>query len=172
MVETDLLTGVANRRHFMAMAEKELARFVRYGGYLSVFMMDLDFFKQINDTHGHHAGDVVLAKVAEVFKATLREIDVIGRLGGEEFAVILPQTDNEMARVVAERLRQTVEQTEIPMERGLPLHVTLSIGVATVRDTVINIDTLLGQADRALYQAKNAGRNRVGWFDSMPLGQR
>lgn len=173
MVETDLLTGVANRRHFMAVAEKELARFVRYGGYLSVFMMDLDFFKQINDTHGHHAGDVVLAKVAEVFKATLREIDVIGRLGGEEFAVILPQTDNEMARVVAERLRQTVEQTEIPMERGLPLRVTLSIGVATVCDTVINIDTLLGQADRALYQAKNAGRNRIGWFESLPpSGQR
>jgi len=159
--QIDALTGLANRRHFMMQAEQELARALRYGGALSVFMMDIDHFKVVNDTYGHQTGDLVLQKLGSLCREALREIDSIGRVGGEEFAVILPQTDGARALEVAERLRQTVARAEVPLEHGMPLHFTLSIGVTTLAGGTANIDTLLGQADSALYEAKRTGRNRV-----------
>ncbi|MDA8261181.1 MAG: diguanylate cyclase [Betaproteobacteria bacterium] len=159
--QIDALTGLANRRHFMALAEQELARAIRYGGALSLFMMDIDHFKGVNDTYGHQTGDLVLQQLGNLCRETLREIDSVGRIGGEEFAVILPQTDAAQALDVAERLRLAVAGTEVALEHGLPLHFTLSIGVTTLAGGGANIDMLLGQADSALYEAKRTGRNRV-----------
>jgi diguanylate cyclase (GGDEF)-like protein/PAS domain S-box-containing protein len=159
--QIDALTGLANRRHFMALAEQELARMSRYGGTLSVFMIDIDHFKVVNDTYGHQTGDLVLQKLGSLCREALREIDSVGRIGGEEFAVILPQTEAARALEVAERLRQAAARTEVMLEHGLPLQFTLSIGVTTLLGGGANIDTLLGQADSALYEAKRGGRNRV-----------
>ena len=145
----------------MMLAEQELSRTLRYGGPLSLFMIDIDHFKGVNDTYGHQVGDVVLQKLGALCRDTLRDVDRIGRVGGEEFAVVLPETDERQALEVAERLRQSVASTDIPLERGLPLRITLSIGVTSLIGTSANIDTLLGQADGALYEAKRAGRNRV-----------
>lgn len=172
LAQTDFLTNLANRRHFLALAEQELSRTARYGGPLSVLMIDLDHFKNINDTYGHKTGDVVLQRMAEVTRDTLRDVDVVGRLGGEEFAVVLPQTDRERALEVAERLRQTIADAVVPLEQGLPLRFTVSIGVTTLAGTSTNIDTLLSQADEALYQAKNAGRNRVCAYNGPTIGRR
>ncbi|MBI4968679.1 MAG: diguanylate cyclase [Rhodospirillales bacterium] len=158
---TDALTGLANRRHFLERAEVELARAQRYGGPLSVFMLDLDYFKRINDTHGHKVGDLVLCRMAQIFATTLREIDLPGRMGGEEFAVLLPETDAESARAVAERLRATIAEAKVVLDQGLPIDFTASIGVATAKGPDGNIDMLLSKADKALYEAKNQGRNRV-----------
>ena len=166
--QIDALTGLANRRHFMMLAEQELARALRYVGALSVFMMDIDHFKIVNDTYGHQTGDLVLQKLGSLCREALREIDSVGRIGGEEFAVILPHTDGARALEVAERLRQTVAATEVPLEHGLPLHFTLSIGVTTLIGGIANIDTLLGQADSALYEAKRSGRNRVCVHGNQP----
>jgi diguanylate cyclase (GGDEF)-like protein/PAS domain S-box-containing protein len=161
LAQTDFLTNLANRRHFMVLAEQELARTLRYGGALSVLMMDIDHFKKINDTYGHKTGDLVLRRFAELSRQTLRGIDVIGRVGGEEFAVVLPQTDTEHALEVADRLRQSIDDAEVVLDQGLPLRFTVSIGVATLAGASSNIDTLLSQADQGLYQAKNTGRNKV-----------
>lgn len=157
----DFLTGVSNRRHFMELAEQELNRATRYANSLSIFMMDIDFFKQVNDTHGHKAGDAVLIKLAQVCCETLREVDVIGRIGGEEFAILLPETDMETAAEVAERLRVAITDTKVPLESGLPLRVTVSIGVVSLSSKEDNIDVLLNLADKALYEAKETGRNKV-----------
>lgn len=159
--QVDALTGLANRRHFMVLAEQELARAIRYGGALSLFMMDIDHFKNVNDTYGHQTGDLVLQQLGNLCREALREIDSVGRIGGEEFAVILPHTDVARALEVAERLRLAVAGTEVALEHGLPLHFTLSIGVTTLAGGGANIDMLLGQADSALYEAKRTGRNRV-----------
>lgn len=159
--QTDFLTGLANRRYFMVLAEQEVLRTLRYGGGLSVFMMDIDHFKAINDTYGHKTGDVILQRFAGVSRKSLRELDTIGRVGGEEFAVLLPQTDSEHALEVAERLRKSVADIEVVLDHGLPLRITVSIGVTTMAGISTNIDTLLNQADQALYKAKNTGRNRV-----------
>lgn len=164
--QIDALTGLANRRHFMTLAEQELARTLRYGGALSVFMMDLDHFKVVNDAYGHQTGDLVLQKLGSLCREVLREFDSVGRIGGEEFAAILPQTDGPRALEVAERLCQAVARTEMALEHGPPLHFTLSIGVTTLAGSSANIDTLLGQADSALYEAKRSGRNRVCVYGS------
>ena len=158
----DYLTGVNNRGHFMELAELELNRTVRYANPLSILMMDIDFFKKVNDTYGHKIGDMVLKRLAEVCVAALREVDIIGRIGGEEFAILLPETDTNEAKEVAERLRDSVEKTRITLEGGgLPLQSTVSIGVASLRSREDNIDVLLNLADGALYTAKANGRNRV-----------
>ena len=164
LVQIDALTGVFTRRHFMALAERELARASRYGEKISVMMVDLDRFKSINDTYGHQVGDRVLREIGLLFWAVLREADIVGRVGGEEFAVVLPQTEAARACEVAERLRKAVEHTAIPLEHGLPLRVTVSIGVAPLAGERSNFDTLLAQADKALYQAKHQGRNQVCRF--------
>lgn len=157
----DYLTGLANRRYFIEQAEFELARTLRYGGELSVIMFDIDHFKLVNDTHGHKIGDIVLQKIADISRASLRDVDIIGRIGGEEFAILLPETGSKQAMEAAERLRIAVSNGRVAMQDNLSLQVTASFGVTTVNTDQANLDTLLNQADQALYQAKNDGRNRV-----------
>ncbi len=161
LAQTDFLTNLANRRHFMQLAEQELSRTLRYGGPLSVLMMDIDHFKNFNDTYGHKVGDLVLQKFGGLVRQALRDVDAVGRVGGEEFAAVLPQTDSEHAQEVAERLCRITADAEVALEQGRPIRFTVSIGVTTLSGASANIDTLLSQADQALYQAKNAGRNRV-----------
>jgi len=158
---TDFLTNLSNRRYFMELAESELARTVRYGGSLSLLMLDIDRFKRINDTYGHKVGDRVLQSLAELFRKSLREVDIVGRLGGEEFAVLLPETDEAHALEVAERLRQSIADSELSLVMDRPLRFTVSIGLTTFKNGDANLDTLLGQADEALYEAKRSGRNTV-----------
>jgi len=157
----DYLTGLSNRRHFMAQGEAELSRAIRYDKPLSLMMLDIDFFKNVNDTYGHQMGDTVLQVLSKICQDTLRQVDVAGRLGGEEFAVILPETTSEEALDVAERLRKAIVNTDVTIPVGLPIHFTVSIGVTTLNNKDVNIDMLLHQADQALYEAKEAGRNRV-----------
>ena len=155
----DALTGIPNRRYFREALEREAKLAVHNGTSFSVIMLDIDYFKAINDNHGHVAGDRVLQVVAERLKCSLRKIDVIGRLGGEEFAALLPDNTLADALVVAERLRSQV--ADLPVEIGhFNVSVTISLGVvqAALGDT---IDALLSLADSALYAAKNSGRNRV-----------
>jgi len=157
----DYLTGLSNRRHFMAQGEVELSRAIRYDTSLSALMLDIDFFKKVNDTYGHQAGDNVLQALSKVCQDTLRQVDIIGRIGGEEFAIILPETEAEEALDAAERLREAITKTEVTISAGLPIRFTVSIGVITLDDKNINIDMLLNQADKALYEAKETGRNKV-----------
>lgn len=157
----DFLTNASNRGHFMMQAELELSRAIRYGSSLSLLMLDIDFFKRVNDTHGHNAGDAVLKKMVEVCQENLREADVIGRMGGEEFSILLPETGKEEAAEAAERLRNALANTTVLLENGLPLHFTVSVGVVTRSSKDNDMDTLLGLADKALYEAKNTGRNKV-----------
>lgn len=124
-------------------------------------MMDIDHFKQINDTHGHKVGDLVLKKLADVCRMMLREVDIIGRIGGEEFALLLPETSIEEATEVAERLRVTIASDNLPIENQLPISFTVSIGISSMKSPDNNLDVLLNMADKGLYVAKNSGRNRV-----------
>ncbi len=157
----DYLTNVSNRRYFMEQAELELNRAIRYGNPLSIFMMDIDFFKLVNDSHGHNAGDTVLKKLADVCRQTLRDVDIIGRLGGEEFAILLPATGQEEAVEAAERLRASLANAKVPQENGQLLQFTVSIGVSSLTSQIDNFDVLLNLADNALYEAKKSGRNKV-----------
>ena len=156
---TDFLTGVANRGHFFELAEQELARVQRYRHPLSLVMLDLDHFKEVNDTHGHEVGDRVLEALAATCRHVLREIDVVGRMGGEEFAILLPETAGPQAFEVAERLREAIALASIDIGAEQPLRVTASLGVATYVEADQWVDTLLRRADRALYEAKRLGRN-------------
>lgn len=156
----DYLTGIANRRTFFEAAELELERWRRFPRPLSVVAIDADFFKQINDTWGHAAGDEVLRNLAQTLSATVREIDVVARLGGEEFAALLPSTDLEGALKLAERFRAAVESQQV-MVGSQEIRYTVSIGVASMDSEVSGMDQLLKLADSALYAAKKAGRNRV-----------
>ncbi|MEJ2467171.1 MAG: diguanylate cyclase, partial [Candidatus Thiodiazotropha sp.] len=158
---TDSLTGLANRGRFMELAEIEIARAKRYQSPYAVMLLDIDHFKGINDKYGHKAGDVVLQELAKIMRRTLREVDIIGRIGGEEFAFLLPETGVEEASRVAERLRQEIAHSELSTGDSLPLHITVSIGVAQMLDQPKPIDYILRMADSALYEAKNNGRNRV-----------
>lgn len=156
---TDGLTGLANRRRFMEVLEAELARQARGGHELCLLLIDADHFKDINDHHGHHAGDAVLRELATILMASVRApADLPARLGGEEFAVILPDTRVDEARRVAERLREQVA-THVFEDRDTRLRVTISIGLVAARG--LNLGTLLQRADEALYRAKQTGRNRV-----------
>lgn len=159
--QTDVLTGLNNRRHFYEQAEQELLRARRYGQQLALLMLDVDHFKQVNDTYGHYAGDAVLRKLSEVCLHTLREIDIIGRFGGEEFVVLMPQTVLEHAMDAAERLRVALAAAEVVIDSGETLRFTVSIGVTCLRADDADIDAVLKRADAAMYEAKNAGRNRV-----------
>ena len=149
----------------MLLAEQEHSRSVRYGSELSVLMMDIDHFKTVNDTYGHQTGDLVLQEFANICRASFRNIDVIGRLGGEEFAVILPQTACQQAFETGERLRQSIEACALLLApKGQSLHFTVSIGVATLGQTSVSLEMLLGFSDKALYESKHRGRNRVSVF--------
>jgi len=155
---TDSLTGLPNRRALELAGQRELAACRRRACALAVVAMDLDQFKQLNDAHGHAAGDLVLAAAAGVFAAGLRSSDLVGRLGGEEFLAVLPERDADRALEIAERLRLRLEALRVNFE-GQPLGVTASFGVAALSDNGEGWSELLRRADRALYEAKRAGRN-------------
>jgi diguanylate cyclase (GGDEF)-like protein len=165
---TDFLTGVANRRYFMELAEAELNRALRYPEPFSLLMLDIDHFKLVNDSHGHKTGDRVLQRFAAILRETLREVDIVGRMGGEEFAAILPNTGMAEAWDAAERLRLAVAATEMQSDAGSSLQITISVGVATLFNEN-SIDTLMKRADDALYLAKNNGRNQVCLSEDKPL---
>jgi diguanylate cyclase (GGDEF)-like protein len=160
LATTDFLTGLYNRRHFFDLAAREFQRARRYGQFLSAMMLDIDHFKLVNDTYGHAVGDEVLKAIAECCSKELREVDILGRYGGEEFAFMLPESDLTTACKVAERLRKSIVQKTIHTRYGL-VKVTVSIGVSAMEDEDLNIDAVLGRADKALYAAKDSGRNRV-----------
>lgn len=157
---TDALTGVYNRRGLLELGRHEIDRFQRFGYPLAAIMADIDFFKKVNDTHGHKVGDQVLCILAERFRTAVRQVDIIGRYGGEEFAVLLPETDLFQAANIAERLRLVVEETPFDTEAGL-IPITISLGVSRAGRGLANLVVLLEQADAALYSAKMNGRNRV-----------
>ncbi|MFW6057576.1 MAG: diguanylate cyclase [Persicimonas sp.] len=157
----DELTQLPNRRRLFEVADKEFQRARRYGETLSVIMLDIDHFKAVNDAHGHAVGDVILREVANRCAKTLRQTDTIGRYGGEEFVVVMPQTPLEEASgYVAERLRDAVAATPVDTDAG-PVEITISLGVAELASFDKSLDDLLNRADQALYDAKDAGRNRV-----------
>ena len=157
----DALTGLFNRRYFFTLAERELERSQRYGHPLALLMLDLDHFKAVNDSRGHQAGDQVLRAVAGIIQTSLRQIDVVGRYGGEEFVVLLPETARMTALAVAKRLCTAVAAQSVELH-GECLPITISIGVAVgFGDAALNLEELLERADRALYAAKSTGRNRV-----------
>jgi len=159
---TDELTGLANVRAFTAILDRELERGRRYDTPLGLVMLDIDDFKLVNDTYGHQQGDEVLAQVAGVLRNLSRDLDAPARYGGEEMAVVLPQTDVEGAMLLAERIREAVERLEVPRVRGGgTLGVTASFGVASVADAAVDRDNLIAAADAALYRAKRNGKNRV-----------
>jgi diguanylate cyclase (GGDEF)-like protein len=159
---TDALTGLANLRAFTSILDRELERSRRFDTPLGLVMLDLDDFKQVNDSYGHQQGDEVLAQVAGVLRTLSRHLDAPARYGGEELAMVLPQTDAEGAMLLAERMREAVEGLQVPRVRGGgSLSVTASFGVASVPDTAADRDSLIAAADAALYQAKRAGKNRV-----------
>ncbi len=156
----DYLTGLANRRAFFEAAEQELGRSRVVPRSTSVITFDADNFKAINDRHGHPGGDTVLQHLAAILAETFREVDVVARIGGEEFAVLLPSTDLPRAAVVAERLRSVIASQVVHFD-GSRIRYTVSAGVACLTDAEGGIDLLLKRADQALYAAKRAGRNRV-----------
>lgn len=163
MALTDGLTSVANRKHLDAMMQEEMARSRRHNRAMSILMIDIDHFKQINDTHGHTAGDTVLKHIGAVLMQRLRPGDKIGRYGGEEFCVILPETGRAEAAYVAEALRSQVAAERV-IEDGTQISVTVSVGVAALR-TEKHVTDLYRAADRRLYLAKQWGRNRICFED-------
>jgi diguanylate cyclase (GGDEF)-like protein len=159
---TDHLTGLANMRAFTSILDRELERSRRFDTPLGLVMLDIDDFKQVNDAYGHQQGDEVLAQVAGVLRGLSRDLDAPARYGGEELAVVLPQTDVEGAALLAERMREAVEALQVPrVGAGGSLRVTASFGVASVPDTAADRDGLIATADAALYRAKRSGKNRV-----------
>ena len=165
--QVDALTGLNNRRRFYELAEQEIVRARRYGKPVALMMVDADHFKAINDTHGHHIGDAVLQKLGAVCRQTMREIDIIGRLGGEEFAILLPEANAAQAQEAAERLCAAVAATAVPTQ-GESVFFTVSIGVTGLRETDHDATSILKRADAAMYEAKQAGRNRVCVRDVVP----
>jgi len=157
------LTGLANRRVFDGQMAQRVAEFERYGNIFSLLLLDADHFKELNDTHGHQAGDTVLRRLADVLRQTVRESDIVARYGGEEFAVILPETSIDGARWSSERIRKAVEAESVPVGKT-DLAVTLSIGAAEVLSGE-DVSELIERADAALYASKRAGRNCSHWHD-------
>jgi diguanylate cyclase len=158
---TDPLTGVANRRTFMPALQQEALRQQRFGGSFSLISMDIDHFKSVNDTHGHPTGDKVICLLTNVCCKESRQTDTVARLGGEEFAILLPQTDVSLAMALAERIRARIERLTVASENNVEFRFTASFGVAEYRNRETTVDQFMASADRALYQAKNSGRNRV-----------
>ena len=166
---TDSLTGVHNRRYFFELAEREFERARRFKRPLSALMLDIDHFKRVNDTYGHAVGDRVLRALAQQCRQSLRDIDLLGRYGGEEFSVLLPECGLDGASTAAERVRRCVAEMQTETDRG-QLAVTISLGVAAVAEDCPNLAFMLNRADIALYSAKKNGRNRVEvWQADMHL---
>jgi diguanylate cyclase (GGDEF)-like protein/PAS domain S-box-containing protein len=161
MAATDMLTGLPNRRHFLAQLDQEMARVSRTNDHsASVLMIDIDFFKQVNDTFGHTTGDGALRHLAGLMRQELRKIDTLGRLGGEEFGIILPGAALPAAEIFAERLRKVVAESPVEYP-GHAIPLTISIGVTEIKAGDASADDALIRADRALYHAKECGRNKV-----------
>jgi diguanylate cyclase (GGDEF)-like protein/PAS domain S-box-containing protein len=160
MLTVDELTGAANRSHFGRTLERELRRYQEEGAPLSLLLMDIDHFKAVNDAHGHPVGDILLRSISGFCKATLRPFDLFARIGGEEFAALLPETSLEEAVAIAEMLRGGIETTVVETPVG-SIGVTASFGCATASDVAGTIDALIKQADDQLYTAKRSGRNRI-----------
>ncbi len=162
---TDELTQLYNRRYFHARLEEEIERAKRYDHPVSLFLMDIDHFKSVNDRHGHQAGDEVLRAIGGILKSITRSVDIVARYGGEEFVALLPETQKETARVTAEKLRVAIEVHPFLLPDQSAFHVTASFGVSTLdmadKPTAAMADRIVKTADDAMYQAKQAGRNRV-----------
>ncbi|MBN2137037.1 MAG: sensor domain-containing diguanylate cyclase [Sedimentisphaerales bacterium] len=160
---TDGLTGLVNYRSFYEILEKELWRSRRYGGRISLLMVDVDNLKKINDTYGHRAGDRVIREISKRIKSCIRQIDTAARYGGDEFAVILPNTDLKDAKIVAERMVRAVAARPTSWNRR-PIHLSVSVGLGEY-DADMNPEDVTGRSDEALYKAKQAGKNMVRVFD-------
>jgi two-component system cell cycle response regulator len=161
LATTDALTQLKNRRLFYTQAEQNLADCRRNERDMSVLVLDIDHFKKVNDTYGHHTGDEVLIRVAKLLSRMVRAVDTVARFGGEEFAVLMPETNKLGAAVLGERIRSVIEKEHIVVD-GQTIAVTASLGIATLAaEQVESIDQLLSIADRRLYLAKNGGRNRI-----------
>ena len=161
---TDALTGLYNFRYFQSYLKNEIKRAARYGHPFALLIADIDFFKNFNDQNGHQMGNVILKQVAGILKECLREDSFIGRYGGEEFVIILPETDAQGARSAAEHLRKTIEQSVFPGEDKHPSgRLTVSVGGACFPSDSHVAAQLIEKADRALYAAKRSGRNRAVW---------
>jgi diguanylate cyclase (GGDEF)-like protein len=162
---TDPLTGIYNRRFMEQRLTEELSKARRYNFQLSILLLDLDYFKRVNDEHGHQAGDQLLIEISAMVNAQLRDSDILARYGGEEFLIIAPNTGPAEAALLAERLRARIEAQGFLKDyegiRQAELNITVSIGLASFGDDIDNEEILIGTADRNLYQAKNDGRNRI-----------
>jgi diguanylate cyclase (GGDEF)-like protein len=167
LATVDQLTGVHNRQAILAELEKEIDRAARYGHQLSVVMVDIDHFKRLNDSHGHAAGDRMLREIADVLRTNLRTVDVVGRYGGEEFLIVLPETDVDAAASLAEKLRRLVGRHEVAMTDGFRATATLSAGVAGGFGGHLNLENLVRDADNAMYSAKALGRDQVYVFHEL-----
>jgi diguanylate cyclase (GGDEF)-like protein len=161
LANVDGLTGLFNRRHFLTLAETEFSRHRRYGRPLSLLMLDIDNFKIVNDRFGHDVGDQAIFHFANLCQEGKRQPDVLARLGGEEFAMLLPETKLEEAHLVAERLRKELEAQPVFLESGEMVSITVSVGVAQADNLTSSLGVLMKQADKRLYEAKQAGRNCV-----------
>ncbi len=164
LATTDPLTAVHNRQAVLGRLEVELDRSARYHRPLSVVLIDLDHFKRLNDSHGHAAGDVMLHEVAQILAANIRGVDVLGRYGGEEFMIVLPETDPDAAASIAEKLRRLVGSRNLKLDDGHRLQMTFSAGIAGGAGQHLRLETLVRDADAALYSAKALGRNQVYVF--------
>jgi diguanylate cyclase (GGDEF)-like protein len=158
---TDALTGAYNRRHFMSQLSAEIARSDRYSHKMCLLMLDIDYFKKINDEFGHPTGDLTLQHFTGLCFQSARKTDIIARMGGEEFAILLPETDTKGAYVIAERIRSTIEQSSFESTERDNFNITASIGLAERSSTTIGEEDLISLADNALYEAKTSGRNRI-----------
>ncbi len=157
---TDELTGLSNRRHFLQHLNQEISSYKRYGNPFSVAMLDIDHFKKVNDTYGHSAGDQVLKGISDLLEQKLRLIDLAGRLGGEEFAILFPNTELSEAITACDRLLEDIRRMEVETDAGL-IQVTMSIGLTASVSNQMTAELLLKQADALLYEAKSAGRDRM-----------
>ncbi len=164
MATTDLLTAVLNRQALMARLDEELRRAGRYDRPVSIILLDLDHFKRVNDSYGHAGGDAVLQAVAQTLRSSVRTVDAVGRYGGEEFMLVLPETDVDTAATLAEKLRQIVAGRKIRLPDGHVVEVTMSAGVAGGPGSLLQLSTLVRDADAALYSAKALGRDQVFVF--------
>ena len=170
LATVDLLTGVLNRQALLARLEDELDRAARYQRPCSIVLVDLDHFKRVNDTHGHMAGDAVLREVADVLRSNVRSVDLVGRYGGEEFMIVMPETDADAAAASAEKLRRLVGSRQVRLDDGHVLVATLSAGVAGGPGQFLQLDALVRDADAALYSAKALGRDQVYVFHEVEEG--
>lgn len=161
MATQDRMSGLFVHHYFKNALFNEFSRAKRYGTPLSLIMMDIDFFKKVNDTYGHQRGDVVIQQIAHLIRDGIRDIDIAARYGGEEFTIILPETGIEAAQTVAERLRESIADFPFATHDDTSLHITASFGISTVRKTTASSEELIEEADRALYQSKRNGRNQV-----------